>query len=83
MSTARILPLAAALAGLATAAAAHNSLSGLAKFPTLDHQRPSREPEKLASCFGEHRIHNPQNRTDQQQVSPLPVVLLAMWMPRI
>jgi hypothetical protein len=33
--------------------------------------------------YCEHRIYNPQNRTDQQQVSPLPVALLAMWMPRI
>jgi uncharacterized protein YjiS (DUF1127 family) len=30
-----------------------------------------------------HRIHRPHNRTDQQQVSPVPVALLAMWMPRI
>jgi hypothetical protein len=34
------------------------------------------------------RLHSilssrPQNRTDQQQVSPVPVALLAMWMPRI
>src|SRR5579864_8399082 len=33
--------------------------------------------------YCEHRIPNPQNRTDQQQLSPLPVALLAMWMPRI
>ena len=33
--------------------------------------------------YRDHRIHNPQNRTDQQQVSPVPVPLLAMWMPRI
>ena len=33
--------------------------------------------------YCDHRIHNPQNRTDQQQVSPLPVALLAMWMPRV
>ena len=33
--------------------------------------------------YCEHRTHNPQNRTDQPQVSPLPVALLAMWMPRI
>jgi hypothetical protein len=33
--------------------------------------------------YREHRIHHPQNRTDQQQVSPVPVALLAMWMPRI
>jgi hypothetical protein len=35
------------------------------------------------ALYREHRIHNPQNRTDQQQASPLPVALLAMWMPRI
>ena len=33
--------------------------------------------------YCEHRIHRPQNRTDQQQVSLVPVALLAMWMPRI
>jgi hypothetical protein len=32
--------------------------------------------------YRENRIHLPQNRTDQQQGSPLPVALLAMWMPR-
>jgi len=31
----------------------------------------------------EHRIDHTQSRTDQQPVSPLPVALLAMWMPRI
>ena len=35
------------------------------------------------ALYREHRIYNPQNRTDQQQVSSLPVALLAMWMPRI
>ena len=33
--------------------------------------------------YREHRIRRPHNRTDQQQVSPVPVALLAMWMPRI
>jgi hypothetical protein len=32
---------------------------------------------------GEHRIHNPQNRTDRQQGAPVPAALLAIWMPRI
>jgi hypothetical protein len=31
----------------------------------------------------EHRIHHPQNRTDQQPGVPVPVALLAIWMPRI
>jgi|1185.fasta_scaffold245479_2 hypothetical protein len=33
--------------------------------------------------YREHRIHHPQNRTDQQLVSPVPGALLAMWMPGI
>ena len=33
--------------------------------------------------YREHRIHGPQNRIEQQQVSPLPFAFLAMWMPRI
>jgi len=33
--------------------------------------------------YREHRIHGPQNRIAQQQVSPLPFAFLAMWMPRI
>ena len=33
--------------------------------------------------YREHRIHHPQNRTDQQRGSPVPAALLAMWMPRI
>jgi hypothetical protein len=31
--------------------------------------------------YREHGIHNPQNRTDQQRRSPVPVALLAMWAP--
>jgi hypothetical protein len=31
--------------------------------------------------YREHRLHNPQNRTDQQRRSPVPVALLAMWAP--
>ena len=31
----------------------------------------------------EHRIHHPQNRTDQQPGTPVPAALLAIWMPRI
>jgi hypothetical protein len=33
--------------------------------------------------YREHRNGDPQNRTDQQQGSPVPATLLAMWMPRI
>ena len=29
--------------------------------------------------YCEHGIHNPENRTDQQRGSPVPVALLAMW----
>lgn len=32
--------------------------------------------------YREHRIHNPQNRTNRQGEAPVPVLLLAMWMPR-
>ena len=32
--------------------------------------------------YCEHGIHNPENRIEQQG-SPLPVALLAIWMPRI
>jgi hypothetical protein len=31
--------------------------------------------------YREHRIHNPENRADQQPASPVPVALLAMWAP--
>ena len=31
--------------------------------------------------YREHRIHHPENRTDQQAASPVPVALLAMWVP--
>jgi len=31
---------------------------------------------------GRHIIQDPQNRTHQQPGSPVPVALLAMWMPR-
>ena len=40
--------------------------------------------ERLLADVGLYRgqrIHNPQNRTDQQRGSPVPVVLLAMWAP--
>ena len=33
--------------------------------------------------YREHRIHHPQNRTDQQPGTPVPAALLAIWMPRI
>ena len=35
------------------------------------------------ALYREHRIHHPQNRPDQEPESPVPVALLAMWMPRI
>ena len=50
------------------------------------HDSLHRVGDRLLADVGlyrEHRIHHPQNRTDQQQVSPVPVALLAMWMPRI
>jgi hypothetical protein len=50
------------------------------------HNSLYRLGDRLLADFGlyrEHRIHHPQNRTDEQQVSPVPVCLLAMWMPRI
>ena len=50
----------------------HHSLQGLGDWLLAD-----------VGLYREHRIHQPQNRTDQQQVSPVPVALLAMWMPRI
>ena len=31
--------------------------------------------------YREHGAHDPQNRTDRQRESPVPVALLAMWMP--
>jgi hypothetical protein len=33
--------------------------------------------------YREHRIHHAQSRTDRQREAPVPVALLAMWMPRI
>ena len=33
--------------------------------------------------YCEHGIHNPQNRTDPQRRSPVPVALLAIWMPPV
>ena len=34
-----------------------------------------------ARLYCEHGLHNPEDRTDWQQGSPVPVALLAMWMP--
>lgn len=31
--------------------------------------------------YRQHRIHDTENRANQQPVSPVPVPLLAMWMP--
>jgi hypothetical protein len=36
-----------------------------------------------AGLYCEHGIHNPQNRTDPQQRSPVPIALLAIWMPPV
>ena len=50
------------------------------------HDSLHRLDDRLLADVGlyrEHRIHNPQNRTDQQPGSPVPVALLAMWMPPI
>ena len=33
--------------------------------------------------YCEHGIHNPQNRIDPQRRSPVPVALLAIWMPPV
>jgi hypothetical protein len=42
--------------------------------------------ERLLAYVGlyrEHRIHGPQNRIVHPGGSPVPVALLAMWMPRV
>jgi hypothetical protein len=31
--------------------------------------------------YREHRIHNPENRANQEPASPVPVTLLVMWAP--
>ncbi len=33
--------------------------------------------------YCEHGIHNPQNRSASQRRSPVPVALLAIWMPPV
>jgi hypothetical protein len=33
--------------------------------------------------YRERRIHNPEDRADQQRESPVPVASLAIWMPLI
>ena len=51
-----------------------------------DHLVDRRLDDQLLADVGlhrEHRIYNPQNRTDRQQGARIPVALLAMWMPRI
>ena len=50
------------------------------------HDSLNRLGDRLLADVGlyrEHRIHHPQNRTDQEPESPVPVAWLAMWMPRI
>ena len=48
------------------------------------HDSLHRLDDRLLADVGlyrDHRIHNPENRTDQQPGSPVPVALLAMWAP--
>jgi hypothetical protein len=50
------------------------------------HDSLNRLGDRLLADVGlyrEHRIHYPQNRTDHQPTSSVPVALMAMWMPRI
>ena len=50
------------------------------------HNSLDRLGDRLLADAGPYRdcqIPNPQDRTHQQQVSPVPVPLLAMWMPRV
>ena len=50
------------------------------------HDSLYRLDDRLLADLGlyrEHRIHNPRYRTDQERGSPVPAVVLAMWMPRI
>ena len=50
------------------------------------HDTLRRAGDRPIADVGLHReraIRHPQNRTDQQQMSLVPVALLAMWMPRI
>ncbi len=45
-----------------------------------------RRHDRLLAAVGlyrEHPIYHSQNRTDEQPGSPVPVALLAMWMPRV
>jgi hypothetical protein len=50
------------------------------------HGSLNRLDDRLLADVGfhrEHRIHNPENRRYQQREAPVPVFLLAMWMPGI
>jgi uncharacterized protein YjiS (DUF1127 family) len=50
------------------------------------HGSLNRLDDRLLADIGlyrEHRIHNPENRRHQQREAPVPVFLLAMWMPRL
>ena len=50
------------------------------------HDSLRRLDNRLLADLGlcrENGNHNPENRTDQQPESPVPVALLAIWMPLI
>src|SRR3954468_23050762 len=56
----------------------------LRKRGELKHGSLYRLDNRLLADVGlyrKHRVYGPQNRTDQQQGSPVPAALLAMWMP--
>ncbi len=50
----------------------HNSLDRLDDRPLAD-----------VGLYCEHGIHNLENQTDRQPGSPVPVALLAIWMPPV
>jgi hypothetical protein len=61
-----------------------NRWRGKKEQPT--HDNLNRLDDRLLAELGlyrQRRIHNPRNRTDRQQQSPVPAALLGMWMPRI
>ena len=64
----------------------HSILSALLRRQNEErtHDTPHRLDGQLLAdgLYREHHIHNPRNQTNRQQEAPLPVLLLAMWMPR-